>query len=158
MLLPWKKFIYCLFQGLTRRSETCIQIFASAVLSDPFLCIKQKKYFSNFSIHSPNTQIPLRNDSCTFMTENSIQFIIKILSFYKPLSQKEGRETKKNHGNLENRDFTANLMHNFLYSTIVSYHAPLHVSSVTALILRRTMYICSIWFSHALYAAIRGTD
>jgi hypothetical protein len=45
-------------------------------------------------------------------------------------------------------------MHNFLYSTIVSYHVPLHVSSVTALILRRTLYICSIWFSHALYAAM----
>jgi hypothetical protein len=54
--------------------------------------------------------------------------------------------------------FTTNLMHNFLYSTIVSYHAPLHVSSVTALILRGTLYIRSIWFSHALYAAIRGTD
>jgi hypothetical protein len=43
----------------------------------------------------------------------------------------------------------------FLYSTIVSYHVPLHVSSVTALILRRTLYICSIWFPHALYAAIQ---
>jgi hypothetical protein len=40
---------------------------------------------------------------------------------------------------VENRDFTTKLMHNFLYSTIVSYHAPLHVSSVTALILRRTL-------------------
>jgi hypothetical protein len=47
---------------------------------------------------------------------------------------------------------------NFLYSAIVSYHVPLHVSSVTALILRRTLYICIIWFPHALYAAIRGTD
>jgi hypothetical protein len=56
---------------------------------------------------------------------------------------------------VKNRDFTTNLMHNFLYSTIVSYHVPLHVSRVTALILRRTMYIRSIWFSHALYA---GTD
>jgi hypothetical protein len=49
-----------------------------------------------------------------------------------------------------NRDFTTNLMHNFLYSTIVPYHVPLHVSSVTALILRRTLYICSVWFSHVL--------
>jgi hypothetical protein len=50
---------------------------------------------------------------------------------------------------LQNRDFTTNLMHNFLYSTVVSYHVPLHVSSVTALILRRALYTCSIWFSHA---------
>jgi hypothetical protein len=47
---------------------------------------------------------------------------------------------------------------NFLFSTIVSYHVPVHVSSVTALILRRTLYTCSIWFFHSLYAAIRGTD
>ena len=76
MLLPWKKFIYCLFQGLLRRSETCIQDFASVILSNLFLCINQNKYFSNFLIHSLNTQIPLRNDSCTFMTEKAIQIII----------------------------------------------------------------------------------
>jgi uncharacterized membrane protein YcgQ (UPF0703/DUF1980 family) len=49
-------------------------------------------------------------------------------------------------------------MHNFLYSTIVSYHAPLHVSSVTALILRRTLYIyiCIYIYIYIYIYAVSG--
>jgi hypothetical protein len=36
-------------------------------------------------------------------------------------------------------EFITNLMHNFIYSIIILYHVPQHVSSITVFIFRRTI-------------------